>query len=219
MNRQLKRSMEKDCVKRLVTLTLVKSMAQNKEYFIPVASSQRHIHISTGDLEKLFGVGYQLKKMRNLSQPDQYACEERITIVGPKGSIDHVRILGPERPDTQVEISLTDSFKLGIKPMVRMSGDIAGTPGCKLIGPAGELTLGKGVIVAARHLHISDEEAALYGLKNGDVISVKKGGVREMVFGNVLVRAGKAHSLEMHIDTDEANAASIKNGDLLELIR
>jgi putative phosphotransacetylase len=211
--------MEKECVKRLVTLTLVRSRAQNKEYLIPVAASQRHIHISAGDLETLFGAGYKLNKMRNLSQPDQFACEERITIVGPKGRIDNVRVLGPKRPDTQVEISITDSFKLGIKPVVRMSGELENTPGCKLIGPAGELTLKNGVIVAARHLHISDEESVIYGLKNGDVISVKKSGVREMTFSNVLVRAGKAHSLEMHIDIDEANAACIQNGDLLVLLK
>jgi putative phosphotransacetylase len=170
-------------------------------------------------LETLFGAGYKLKKLRDLSQPGQFACEERITIVGPKGSVDNVRILGPERPDTQMEISITNSFKLGIKPVVRMSGELENTPGCKLIGPAGELTLKNGVIVAARHLHISDEDAALYGLKNGDVISVKKSGVREMIISNVLVRAGKAHSLEMHIDIDEVNAACIQNGDLLELLR
>lgn len=211
--------MEKSCLKRLVTLTLVKTMAQNKEYFIPVAASQRHIHISAGDLETLFGVGYKLRPMRNLSQPEQYASQERIAISGPKGRIDNVRVLGPERPETQVEISLTDSYKLGIHPVVRMSGDIEGTPGCQLIGPAGVLSLNKGVIVAARHLHISDEEAALYSLKNGDIIKVKKDGIRETVFGNILVRAGKAHSLELHIDTDEANAADIHNGELLELLR
>ena len=157
--------------------------------------------------------------MRNLSQPEQYASQERIAISGPKGRIDNVRVLGPERPDTQVEISLTDSYKLGIQPVVRMSGDIEGTSGCQLIGPAGVLSLNKGVIVAARHLHISDEEAALYSLKNGDIIKVKKDGIRETVFGNILVRAGKAHSLELHIDTDEANAADIHNGELLELLR
>lgn len=211
--------MDNNDLKRLVTLTAVRRLAQNNEYYIPAAASGRHVHISAADREKLFGTGYALKKLKALSQPGQYACEEKLTVVGPKGSIDGVRILGPERPDTQVEVSLTDTFKLGIKPVLRMSGNVEGTPGCKLIGPAGEVSLGKGVIIAARHLHISDEEAAEYGLKNGDIVSAKKSGERETIFGNILVRSGKEHSLELHIDTDEANAAGISNGDILELLR
>ena len=154
-----------------------------------------------------------------MSQPGQFACKETLTIVGPKGRIEGVRVLGPERPETQVEVSLTDTYKLGIKPTVKMSGDVAGTPGCRLVGPTGEAELLKGVIAAARHLHMSEEEAALFGLKSGDIVSAKKTGVRETTFGNIPVRSGKGHSLELHLDTDEANAAGIKNGDLLELIR
>ncbi len=214
-----RRFMDKTDIKRLVTLTAVRHMAQNNEYYIPAAASGRHIHLSAADKEKLFGVGYELKKLRPLSQPGQYACEEKVTVAGPKGRIDGIRVLGPVRPDTQAEVSLTDTFKLGIEPTVRMSGNIAGTPGCALIGPKGEVKLDKGVIVAARHLHISDEEAAAFGLKNGDIVRAKKAGERETIFGNILVRAGKEHSLELHIDTDEANAAGIKNGDLLELMK
>jgi putative phosphotransacetylase len=188
-------------------------------YYIPAAASGRHIHLSTEDKNCLFGRGYELRKLRPLSQPGQFACEEKVTVVGPKGRIPDVRILGPERPETQVEVSRTDTFKLGLAPIVRMSGDVKGTPGCTLIGPAGEVTLSQGVIVSARHLHISNEEAAAYGLKNGDMISVKHEGERETIFGKILVRAGNAHSLELHIDTDEANAAGICNGDLLELIK
>lgn len=210
--------MEQD-LKRLVTLAVVKRLARENEYWIPAAASNRHVHISAADREKLFGPGYALKVLRPLSQPGQYACEEKLTVVGPKGCIGEVRVLGPERPETQVEVSLTDTYKLGIKPYVRMSGKLEGTPGCTLIGPAGEVALDKGVIVAARHLHISGEEAKAFGLKNGDIVNARKAGLRETVFGGIVVRAGEGHSLELHIDTDEANAAGIKNGDLLELLR
>lgn len=211
--------MDKADLKRHITLAILRQLARNKEYRILAAASGRHVHISAADKEKLFGAGYVLKVMRALSQPGQYACEEKVTVVGPKGSIDNVRILGPERPETQVEVSLTDTYRLGKEPMVRMSGDTAGTTGCRLIGPKGEISLDHGLIVAARHLHMSDEDAEAFGLKNGDIVSAKKAGERETVFGNILVRAGKAHSLELHIDTDEANAAGITSGDLLELLR
>ncbi len=211
--------MEKEELKRLTTLATCVALARNQEFYIPAAVSARHIHLSAADRDALFGSGYALKKLRPLSQPGQYACEEKLAVVGPKGRIDGVRILGPERPDTQVEISMTDTFASGIAPVVRMSGDIAGTPGCKLVGPKGEVALQKGVIVAARHLHMSTAEAAAYGLKNGDVVSACKRGVRETVLSSILVRAGEGHSLELHIDTDEANAAAIKNGDLLELVK
>lgn len=211
--------MEKNGLKRLVTLALVTRLARQNEYYIPAATSNRHIHISRDDKEKLFGAGYALTQTRPLSQPGQYVCKETLTVVGPKGQIKGVRVLGPERPETQVEISLTDTYRLGIEPVVRMSGDIGGSPGCTLVGPAGEVVLDQGVIVAARHLHISDEEAEAFGLTDGDIVSVKKTGERETVLGNIVVRAGEAHSLELHIDTDEANTAQIQNGDLLELIK
>jgi putative phosphotransacetylase len=209
--------MEKEEAKRLVTLTVCVKMAEQKQYYIPAAVSARHIHLSAADRDSLFGSGYALHPMRPLSQPGQFACEEKLAIVGPKDRIEGVRILGPERPETQVEVSMTDTMKLGIAPMVRMSGDIAGTPGCKLVGPKGELTIGKGGIVASRHLHMSAQEAAAYGLKNGDIVSVRKNGVRGITLHNIAVRAGDEHSLELHIDTDEANAAAIQSGDLLEL--
>ncbi len=210
--------MNKADITRAVTLAVIRRLAQNKEYYIPAAASNRHIHISAADREKLFGAEYALKKLRPLSQPGQYACEEQVTVAGPKGRIEGVRILGPERPETQVEVSLTDTYRLGIEPAVRMSGDIAGTPGCTLTGPKGEVNIANGVIVAARHLHMSGDEAAEYGLKDKDIVSAGKKGEREIIFGNILVRAGKGHSLELHIDTDEANAAGIKNGELLELL-
>lgn len=211
--------MEKEEAKRIVTLAVCVKMAEQKQYTIPAAVSARHIHLSAAARDALFGPGYSLHPMRPLSQPGQFACEEKLAIVGSKGRIDGVRILGPERPDTQVEVSMTDTLKLGIPAMVRMSGDIAGTPGCKLAGPKGEVALDKGVIVAARHLHMSAQEAAAYGLKNGDIVSARKKGVRDTTLGNIAVRSGEGHSLELHIDTDEANAAVIQCGDLLELIK
>ena len=185
--------------------------------YVPAAVSNRHVHLSVEDAEKLFGKGYVLTPIKALSQPGQFVCNEKITLAGPKGTIQGVRVLGPFRNDTQVEISITDSFVLGIPPVIRMSGSLDKTPGARLIGPEGQVLLQKGVIVSARHLHISDEEAAWYGVKNGDTVSVKKTGAREITFEGVLVRAGKGHSLELHLDTDEANAAGIKNGELLML--
>jgi len=211
--------MDKGCIEREVTLAVCASLAKQGMYYIPAASSARHVHISAKDLEKLFGSGYRLTQNKSLTQPGQFACGEKVTVKGPKGELKNVRILGPERDQTQVEISVTDSYKLGIKPDIRMSGDIKGTPGAVLEGPAGQVELSEGVIVSARHVHINEEQAALYKLKNGDIISLKKSGDRETVYGNVVVRSGNTHSLELHIDTDEANAGMVKNGELLELIR
>jgi len=206
-------------VKRHIVVALARELARQHQYYIPAAASSRHAHLSAEALEALFGRGYELKTLRPLSQPDQIACEETIDLIGPKGRIKGVRVLGPVRPATQVEISTTDTYRLGIKPAVRMSGDTGGSPGCTLEGPAGQIALSEGAIVAARHLHMSDADAQLYGLRSGDIVAARKTGERETVFGNILVRAGSAHALELHLDIDEANAAGIKNGDLLELIR
>lgn len=206
-------------IRRMVTLSMLQQFAASSAFYVPAAVSNRHIHLSQDALDALFGKGYTLKPFKPLSQPGQYACEEKLTFVGPKNKFDGIRILGPVRPATQVEISLTDAYGLGVKPVVRMSGDVANTPGGKLIGPNGEYTLSCGVIVSQCHLHASKEQAAWYGLKDGDLVCVRKRGVRTVVFENVLVRAGDTHSLELHFDTDEANAALIGNGDLLELVR
>lgn len=211
--------MEKTCIQRAVILSVCSNLAKQGEFCIPCASSARHLHISRKDLDILFGNGYELTQSKLLSQPGQFASNEKVTVKGQKGELKDIRILGPERAETQVEISITDSYKLGIKPFVRMSGDIKGTPGAIIIGPAGQVELSEGVIVSARHVHINEEQAGLYNLKNGDIISLKKSGIRETIFGNVVVRCGNTHSLELHIDTDEANAAMLKNGELLELIR
>jgi putative phosphotransacetylase len=197
---------------------LLHEMAKAGHRYVPAAISVRHVHLGRTDIDKLFGSGYRLSVKNALSQPGQFACEETVTLIGPKGRIAEVRVLGPEREDTQVEISLTDSIKLGVMPVVRISGDIADTPGIRLTGPSGEVAVPYGAIVSARHIHMSDQDAHMYGLKNGDIISLRKTGVRQMVFDNVIVRAGSSHSLEVHLDTDEGNAAGIVYGDLLEIL-
>lgn len=185
---------------------------------VPVGVSNRHIHVTQSDLETLFGKGYSLKDMKSLSQPGQYAAEECVIIAGPKGSIEKVRILGPVRPETQIEISMTDSYKLGVKGVVKNSGDISGTPGCVVIGPKGTVILDKGVIVAARHVHMSTSEASQMGLKDLDLVSLKTSGSRSVTFNNVLVRVSDKFALDFHIDTDEANGAGLRNGDMVEIV-
>lgn len=186
---------------------------------LPIALSNKHIHISQKDLEILFGEGYELTKMKDLSQPGQYACEEKIDVVGPKGILKGVRILGPVRPQTQLELSISDAFSLGVKPMLRNSGDIAGTPGAKIIGPKGEVEIKEGIIVAARHIHMHTEDGKEFGVADKDMVSIKVGGERGLVFNNVLVRVAESFALEMHVDIEEGNAAGAKNGDLVELIK
>lgn len=185
---------------------------------VPGAASARHLHLCDADVATLFGKGYALTPQRTLSQPDQYACEEKVTVKCARSEMSF-RVIGPTRSKTQVEISITDSYQLGIRPMVRMSGNISGSPGATLIGPVGAVKITEGVIVAARHMHISEEEAKSYGLKNGDVVCLKKDGDRQTIFGNVIVRAGPGHSLEAHFDTDEANAMMLQSGDVLEVIK
>ena len=211
--------MDRAEVQRLVTERIVKTAYEKTgKRFVPAAGSNRHIHVSAQDLEALFGRGYALKPERALSQPSQYAAGETVSIAGPKGKIDQVRVLGPARGKTQVEILTTDAFRLGISPVVRLSGDIEGTPGATIIGPAGSVELSSGVIVAMRHVHISPEQAAWLGLQNGDLVSIRKDGVRALVFEGVPVRCGEGHNLELHLDLEEANAGSIKNGELLEIV-
>ena len=185
---------------------------------LPIALSNKHIHLSQADIDVLFGQGYELTHKKDLSQPGQFACEEMVEVVGPKGSTK-MRVLGPARPESQVEVSLADARGLGIAVPVRQSGDTEGTPGCKLVGPKGEVEMTKGVIVAARHIHMSLEDAEKFGVKDKDVVSVQTTGERALLFNNVLVRANAAFALEMHVDLEEGNAAGVKNGDLVELVK
>lgn len=191
--------------------------AQGTKY-VPAGVSARHVHLSQGDLDRLFGPGYRLHICKPLSQPGQYAAQERITVAGPKGEITNVRILGPVRERTQVEMTFSDLVRLGLKGMVRMSGELDGTPGCILKGPAGEISISCGVIVAARHLHLSGPQADLYGLKDGNTVHLRMDGPRPGVLEQVVCRVGEGHDLEAHLDTDEANALGITTGALLELL-
>ncbi len=172
-----------------------------------VETSARHVHLSAEDLEKLFGAGAALTHKKDLSQPGQFACEERVKLVGPKKEIANVIILGPVRPATQVEVSYTDARTLGVDAPLRESGDLAGTPGLKLVGPAGEVEIDAGAIVAKRHIHMTPEDAAAYGVENGQIVSVKIDSERSAILGDVVIRVSPKFSLAMHIDTDEANAA------------
>lgn len=207
---------------KLVAQIVSKIMANysDSEDMVPVGVSNRHIHLSASDVETLFGKGYELTPFKDLSQPGQYACKELLTIVGPSlRPIENVRVLGPVRSASQVEISRTDSFVLKVKPPVRESGDIAGSAPITIIGPKGVVTLKEGCIIANRHIHMSEEEGKAFGLKDGDYVTVESNGERRTTFYDVQVRVNKAFRLEMHIDTDDANAAGIGNGAKVKIIK
>ena len=187
---------------------------------VPVGVSNRHIHLSKADLETLFGAGYELTPIKDLSQPGQFACKEQLTIIGPSlRPIEGVRVLGPVRKESQVEISRTDSFTLKVKPPVRESGDIKGSAPITIVGPKGIVTLKEGCIIANRHIHMSDEEGKMFGLNDGDYVTVEIDGERRTTFYDVQVRVNKAFRLEMHIDTDDANAAGLKNGSKVSIVK
>ena len=179
---------------------------------VPIEVSAHHIHLSQDHVEALFGEGHQLTWHADLSQPKQYACKEQLTIVGPKGRIERVRVLGPARKATQVEIAMTEQFKLGIHPPIRESGDIEGSPGCTLEGPTGSIVIERGVICAMRHIHMTPADALRYGVRDKSTVRIRVAGDREMIFGDVRIRVDPNFALAMHIDTDEANAANIGTG-------
>ena len=184
-----------------------------------IETSARHIHVSRADLDTLFGEGYELTKKKDLSQPGQYACEERVQVIGPKGTFPGVSILGPVRPETQLELSAGDARSIGVKAPIRESGDIKGSGGCKLVGPKGEVEIAEGVIVAKRHIHMTPEDAEKYGLTDKQIVSVKaESDGRSLIFGDVVVRVNPAYALAMHIDTDESNAASCTPGMMGDII-
>lgn len=185
---------------------------------VTVGISNRHVHVSQADLETLFGVGHQLTPMKDLSQPGQYASEEVVNLIGPKGRINKVRILGPVRKETQAEVSRTDSFTLGVTPPVRDSGDLDGSPGIIVEGPAGTVELSKGLICAQRHLHLSPAEAEQLGVKDKTYISVRTSGDRTLIFERVFARVHPQFAMDLHLDTDEANAAGLKNGDAVTIV-
>ena len=188
-------------------------------YKVQVGLSNKHLHLSKEHVEALFGAGHQLTHKKDLVQPGQFACEEVVDIVGPKGTIKNVRVLGPERPQTQVEVAMTDARGLGIKAPIRESGDLAGTPGCKIVGPAGEIEIEEGVIVALRHIHLSLEEAEEAGVKDKHWVSIKLEGERALVFDKVLIRASNKFKAECHLDTDEGNAAGCGPDAVCEIVK
>lgn len=193
-------------------------MREAFKYKVNVGISNRHVHLSAEARKILFGPGYMLTYVKSLSQKGQYAARETVTMVGPKGTIEDVRILGPERKQTQVEISRTDMYKLGVNAPVRDSGDLKGTPGIVLIGPYGMLHLDRGVICAKRHIHMSPQDAANFNVHDRQEVLVRAENERGLIFANVLVRVDESFVLELHLDTDEANAAGLKNNDQVWMI-
>lgn len=185
-----------------------------------IETSARHVHVTQEALEALFGKDAVLTKKKDLSQPGQYACEERVTIVGPKKELKNVSILGPVRSATQVELSATDARAIGIPIAIRESGDIEGTPGCKIVGPAGEIEINKGVIVAKRHVHLTPETAEKLGVKNKDIVWVKaETDGRTAILGDVVIRVSAQFADAMHIDTDESNAIAAAPNLMGEIIK
>lgn len=186
---------------------------------IPVGISNRHVHLSQADLNTLFGEGYQLTKIKDLSQPGQYACKETVTVCGPKGAIEGVRILGPVRSKSQVEILKGDCFKLGAMAPAKLSGDLCGTPGITLVGPKGSIQIAEGLIVAQRHIHMTPQDAISFGVTSGEAVSIEVNGPRGGIFKNVIIRANNASSLECHLDMEEANAMDMTPKSTVTIIK
>jgi putative phosphotransacetylase len=208
--------MDKDRIREMVQKVVLKALNNSK--MVPIAASNRHIHLSPDHVERLFGRGYKLTKLKDLSQPGQFAAKETVTLIGPKGKIPNVRVLGPARGKTQVEVSLYDGFTLGVTPPIRSSGEMQGSEAITIQGPRGQIFIEEGLICAARHIHMNTTDSEVFGLKHGDVVQVKIDGERGIIFSGVLIRVSPKYKLEMHIDLDEANAANIKNGQFGEII-
>ncbi len=206
------RMIARDTLRALDNSYVAEILKRQRKRAIPIEVSAHHVHLSREHVEALFGPGHELKPIQDLSQPGQFACEERVALVGPRGRVDRVRVLGPERKETQVEISMTEQFKLGVQPPIRESGDLADTPGMTLEGDHGAVELEQGVVCALRHIHMTPGDALELGLNDKDLVRVRVEGDRELVFGDVLVRVSPKYQLAMHIDTDEGNAASIQTG-------
>ncbi|WP_373273856.1 phosphate propanoyltransferase [Streptococcus sp. B01] len=191
----------------------------NRDFAIPLGVSNHHVHLSQADADILFGACYHFKKLKDLSQPGQYALEECVMIVGPKGVIEKVRILGPVRKETQVELTRTDCFKIGVKAPLRLSGEIDNTPGCTIIGPAGSVQLEKGCIVAKRHIHMSPADAKRFGVENHQRVSLELPGERGGIIQHVIIRVKDSFSLECHLDTEEANALGVTGKSKVRLVK
>lgn len=192
---------------------------EKERNLVPVSISARHIHLKREDLDILFGANYNLTKVKDISQPGQFAAEEKVIIVGPKGKIENVRVLGPVRKESQVEISVRDARTLGVKAEIRQSGNHKGTPGLTIIGPRGSIEILQGCIVAERHIHMMPEDAVSFGVTNGQKVFVKVNSERGGILDNVFIRVREDFALDMHVDVDDSNAFLIKNGDMLEILK
>lgn len=190
----------------------------NKDKTFVIEGSGRHVHLCRQDIDRLFGEGYELTKVKELSQPGQFACQERVNLVGPKGMLTNVVILGPEREHSQVEVSLTDARILGVKAPTRESGDLKGSAGIIIANKDRHIALEEGCIVAKRHVHVAETDAARLGVTNGQIVKVKTHTDRPLIFDDVVIRVSPKYQTFMHIDFDEANACDLKNGNLGEII-
>lgn len=196
-----------------IVQSVMKQLKDYDQLKIPIGVSNRHVHLCRKDMDVLFGEGSELTKKADLGQPGQFAANETVTVRGPKGEFKKVRVLGPLRAESQVEISLTDGFAIGVKAPIKESGKLDNTPGVTLVGPKGSVDLPKGTIVALRHIHMDPATAEKLGLHDKDIVEVETFGERAGVLGNVLVRVSDKYALEMHVDIDEANACSLRNKD------
>ncbi|WP_297597299.1 phosphate propanoyltransferase [uncultured Cetobacterium sp.] len=202
-----------------VLLEKILEAVEGKKLTVPLGISNRHIHLKQEDTEILFGKGYELNKLKDLSQKGQFAAKEVVTVCGPKSVIEKVRILGPARKETQVEVSISDCLKLGIKGKVKMSGDICETPGITLVGPKGTVVLSKGIIVSQRHIHMDEKDAKRFGVSNGEIVSIKIDGIRGGQYDNTCIRVDKNFTLECHLDTEEANALGVDSSSKVRIIK
>ncbi|QIB70713.1 phosphate propanoyltransferase [Aminipila butyrica] len=203
---------------RMITKLVMEELSL-RSLSIPIGVSNRHIHLDRADMDILFGKGSELTRIKDLKQPGQYASKEVVTLKGPKGQQENVRVLGPLRAQTQIEISTNDTYVLGVKAPIRESGKLEGTPGLEIIGPMGTVKKEQGLIVAARHIHMPPDIAKKIGAKNRDLVNVEVGGERGAILKNVLLRVSEKDALEIHLDMDEANAIGVKNGDGVRIIK
>ena len=211
---------ERKVIEEIVINTVKKLMAEkDAPNRVPLGVSNKHLHLTQEHVEILFGEGHQLTNLKDVKQPGQFACEECVRIIGPKGEFPKVRVLGPARNETQIELSMTDARTLGVNVPIRESGKLEGTPGLILEGPCGRVELDHGTIAALRHIHMTPDIAEQLGLKDGDCVGVESSGLRPTLFRDVLVRVSPKYAYEMHIDTDEANAAGLKNNDILKIVK
>lgn len=211
---------EKKVIEEIVINTVKRLMAEkDAPNRVPLGVSNKHLHLTQEHVEILFGKGHTLTNMKDVKQPGQFACEECVKMIGPKGEFSKVRVLGPVRKETQIELSMTDARTLGVNVPIRESGVLEGTPGLVLEGPCGRVELENGAIAALRHIHMTPDIAEALGLVDGDCVGVESSGLRPTLFRDVLVRVSPKYAYEMHIDTDEANAAGLKNNDVLKIVK